>query len=66
VNFTALSRVLHRHRARSSPVNFTEFPRFHVPINNLAPSAQQEAIELLNFGHPTGNECDGHRVKYPD
>jgi molybdate-binding protein len=34
VNFTALSRVLHRHGSRSSPVNFTEFPRFHVPINS--------------------------------
>jgi hypothetical protein len=33
VNFTALSRALHRHQARSSPVNFTEFPRFHVPVN---------------------------------
>jgi hypothetical protein len=33
VNFTGPSRVLHRHQARSSPVNFTEFPRVHVPVN---------------------------------
>jgi hypothetical protein len=33
VNFTGTSRVLHRHRPRSSPVNFTEFPRVHVPVN---------------------------------
>ena len=33
MNFTGTSRVLHRLRPRSSPVNFTEFPRVHVPVN---------------------------------
>jgi hypothetical protein len=37
MNFTGTSRVLHRLGPRSSPVNFTEFPRVHVPVNNKVP-----------------------------
>jgi len=56
VNFTGTSRVLHRHRPRSSPVNFTEFPRFHVPINNWISWSQ------IN-GCPVGFNCTNNQTR---
>jgi hypothetical protein len=49
VNFTGTSSVLHRLGPRSSPVNFTEFPLFHVIINSFATSVLKQLVGNDHF-----------------
>jgi hypothetical protein len=46
---------LHRPQARSSPVNFTEYPRFLMPVNNglmSSPTAYVARTEAERWNHP--------------
>jgi hypothetical protein len=66
VNFTALSRVLHRHRPRSSPVNFTEFPRVLVLINTMEDKTEAlfREVEQQEAGGPPRALCGPRRPQF--
>jgi hypothetical protein len=49
VNFTGIDRVLHRHHPRSSPVNFTEFPRFLAIVNIDERRFKESGIVHLHY-----------------